>query len=89
MGTVFKKTVTKPMPAGAETFTREGQRFAKWKDARGKTRKARVTMGQEGIERITIESSCYYAKYRDGGGIVRTVATRCKDETAARGVLAE
>lgn len=33
MGTVFKKTFTKPMPAGAEIFIRKGQRFARWLDA--------------------------------------------------------
>src|SRR5207249_3293639 len=31
----------------------------------------------------------YVAKYRDGSGIVRTVATGCRDETAARQVLAD
>jgi hypothetical protein len=32
MGSVFKKTYTKPLPAGAELFSRKGQRFARWKD---------------------------------------------------------
>src|SRR4051812_31695487 len=89
MGSVFKKTVTKAIPVGAETFIREGQRYARWKDAAGKTRKARITVGRDGTLRITIESSRYYAKYRDGDRIVRTVPTGCKDETAARAVLAE
>ncbi len=35
MGTVYRKTFTKPVPAGAETFTRKGQRFARWKDRKG------------------------------------------------------
>ena len=38
MGNCVKKTVTKPLPAGAETFTRKGQRLARWRDAKGKTR---------------------------------------------------
>ena len=38
MGTVYRKTYTKPRPADAETFTRKGQQFAKWKDAKGKSR---------------------------------------------------
>src|SRR5882672_339364 len=89
MGTVFKKTVTKPLPAGAEIFTRKGQRFARWRDAKGKTRNAGVTTGNDGTDRLTLESSTYYAKYRDGGRIVRVVPTGCKDETAARSVLAD
>src|SRR5262249_27731580 len=35
------------------------------------------------------ESATYFAKYRDGSGAVRTVANGCKDETAARQVLAD
>jgi hypothetical protein len=48
LGTVFKKTFTKPLPAGAEVFTRQGQQFAKWKDIKGQTRKALVTVPAEG-----------------------------------------
>ena len=29
MGTVFRKTVTRPLPTGAEIFVRAGERFAK------------------------------------------------------------
>jgi len=89
MGTVFKKIVTKPLPLGAEISIRDGQRFARWKNAKGKNRKALITTGINGQDRIVIESSKYYAKYRDGSRIVRTVATGCKDETAARGFLAD
>ena len=38
MATVFRKTFTKPLPEGAELFTRKGVRLARWKDARGKSR---------------------------------------------------
>jgi integrase len=89
MGTVFKKTFTKPLPAGAELFTREGQQFARWKDAKGKARKALVTSSKDGQARILIEAKTYTAKYRDGGRIVREVSTGCRDEQAARSVLAD
>src|SRR5262245_28949712 len=79
MGTVFKKTVTKSLPEGAEILTRKGQRFARWRNAKGKLRNAQLTTGKDGADRITIESSTYYAKYRDGGRIVRVVPTGCKD----------
>lgn len=87
MGTVFKKTYTKPLPDGAELFTREGQQFARWKPTKGKARKAAVTIGEDGTPRLLIVASTYSAKYRDGAGIVRTVATGCRDEQAARSVL--
>ena len=71
MGTVFKPTLTKPATAGAETFVRKGERFARWKDRKGKTRTAPLTVGKDGSERIVIESPCYVAKYRDGAGVVQ------------------
>jgi len=93
MATVYKPTFTKPLPPGAEIITRKGERLARWKDAKGKTRTALVTVPATGKHagqmRIIVESACYVAKYRDGGGVVRVVPTGCRDETAARGVLAE
>ncbi len=89
MGTVFHKTFTKPLPPGAETFVRKGERFARWKDRRGKTRMAPLTQGKDGAARVIIESSCYVAKYRDGTGVVQEISTGCRDETAARQVLAD
>src|ERR1019366_9679293 len=89
MGTVYKKTFTKPLPADAELFTREGEQYARWKDAKGKTRKALVTASKDGQPRILIEAKTYTAKYRDGGRIVREVSTGCRDEQAARSVLAD
>ena len=89
MGTVFKKTVTRPLPAGAELIERKGQRFAVWKDAKGKKRTAPLTVGADGANRIATEAGTYTAKYRDGSGIVREVATGCRDADAARAVLGD
>jgi integrase len=89
VGTVFKKQVTKALPLEAKEFTRKGQRFARWKDRKRKTRTAPLTIGQGGSERIIIEASRYFAKYRDGAGLVQVVPTGCRDEGAARQVLAE
>ena len=84
MGTVYKKTFTKPLPAGAKIIVRKGQRLAEWKDAKGKTRTAPLTAAGD---RIAVEAGTYTAKYRDGSGIVREVATGCRDESAARSIL--
>jgi integrase len=89
MGTVYKKTATKPMPQGAEILIRGGQRVARWKDAKGKTRTTPTTIGRDGRERIVVTARTFTAKYRDGQGIVREVATGCRDEGAARNVLAD
>ena len=87
MATIFRKTYTKPLPDGAELLTRKGQKFARWKDAKGKTRTAKVTTGKDGSARLLIEANTFTAKYRDGSGVVREAATGCRDEQAARGVL--
>ncbi len=89
MGTVFKKTVTKPLPAGAEVFTRKGERLARWKDRKGRTRTAVLTVGKDGSDRIVIVSPYYIAKWRDGAGQVQEQSTGCKDEQAARRVLTD
>ena len=68
MGTVYKETFTKPLPAGAKIIVRKGQRLAEWKDAKGKTRTAPLTAAGD---RIAVEAGTYTAKYRDGSGIVR------------------
>src|SRR6516225_2630415 len=87
MGAVYRKTVTKPMPEGAEVFTRKGQQFARWRDASGKSRTAEMTNGRDGQPRIVLTARTYTAKYRDGQDIVREVATGCRDEQAARAIL--
>ena len=89
MGTVYKESYTKPLPAGAKTTVRKEQRLAQWQDAKGKTRTAPLTVGKNGAERIILEAGTYTAKYRDGSGIVRKVATGCRDKTAAESVLAK
>ena len=86
MGTVYKETFTKPIPSGAKIIVRKGKRLAEWKNAKGKMRTAPLTAAGD---RITVEAGTYTAKYRDGSGIVRKVSTGCRDETAARSVLAD
>ena len=88
MGTVFKKQTTRPLPADAELFTKAGQRFARWKSGK-RTRTAKLTIGRDGADRIVTESPTFLAKYRDGQGFICEVSTGCRDESAARSVLAE
>ena len=89
MGTVYRKTVTKAVPVGAEVFERKGSRFARWIAASGRVRTAPLTTGKDGGDRLVIQASTFTAKYRDGQGVVREVATGCRDETAARRVLSD
>ena len=46
MATVYRKTFTKPLPAGAEIVKRNGHYLAKWRDANGRMRTALTTTNQ-------------------------------------------
>jgi hypothetical protein len=81
MGSVFKKTVSRALPIGAKIIIRKGQRSAEWQDAKQKRRTAPVTVGKDGTDRLVITARTYTAKYRDGSGLVKEVATGCRDET--------
>ena len=87
MGSVYRKTVTRPLPEGAELFTKAGEQFARWKPANGRSKTAPVVLGADGRPRIRTTTATYTASYRDGQGIVREVSTGCRDEGAARNIL--
>ena len=89
MGTVYRKAYTMPMPAGAELFERHGVQMARWKLRNGKVRSAEVAGGDGGQIRVRGRSPFYMAKYRDGTGKIVEVSTGCRDETAAKQVLAD
>ena len=52
-------------------------------------RTAPLTTGRDGSERLRDESNTYFARCRDGEGVVVEVATGCRDESAAKQVLAD
>jgi hypothetical protein len=87
MGTVYRKSVTRSLPQGAELFTKAGEQFARWKPATGRARTAKAVTGADGSLRIRTLAATFTAKFRDGAGIVRDVSTGCKDEDAARSIL--
>src|SRR5262245_33746671 len=86
MARLFKPTFTKPIPEGAELFTRRGKKYARFKTKRGKTREAELT---EDGTRIRQESKVWRGEYYDPA-TDRTVTTSlCTDQTAAALKLAE
>jgi hypothetical protein len=106
MGTVLRKSVTRPLPAGAVVASRRRratarelrqepgrqsvvEQVATWRDRTGKKRTAVAVAAGDGSLRVRVESETFYAKYRDGEGIVRVVPTGCRDKQAAQSKLAE
>lgn len=92
MGSLRKKSVTKPLPANAKLKDKTGKdgattTFARWIDGRGKTRTEATTTGKDGSTRIVVESSKWFARFRDSGGFVVERSTGCKDREAAESLL--
>ncbi len=83
MASVYKKSYTTKLPAGAEIVTSKGERIAKWKTCRGERRTGIVTEAADGTLRVRVESETYIAKYRDGSGQVQEVSTGCKSKDGA------
>lgn len=57
MPSLRKIPFTKPLPAGAEIFTRKGKRFARWIDGKNKPREAELS---EDGRRIRQQSRKWY-----------------------------
>jgi integrase len=89
MGTVYRPTVTRPMPTGAKVERKGGNSFAVWTDRRGKRRRAQMVGGGAKRPGIAERAGTYTAKYRDADGSVRCVATGCRSLDTAKARLAE
>ena len=61
MGSLRRKTATKPLPNGAELFERKGQTFVRWLDSQGRKKTAATTTGKDGSLRNVIEAGTYTA----------------------------
>lgn len=71
MASVFKMSDRRPVPAGAERFTRAGRRYARFTDGRGRRKTQPVAEDDEGV--MLVERRCWYIAYVDGGGARRRV----------------
>lgn len=65
MAAIFKQTYTKPLLANAEIFTRKGRRFARFKNANGRTITASLTKAGNAYR---LESRKWYIEFIDAGG---------------------
>ncbi len=87
MGNVYRKTVIRPLRANSKIITRGGQQIAEWR-FRGAIQRAPVTYNEAGEPRIKVQAGTFTARYTDAAGVQRESATGCKDEKAARAMLA-
>ena len=88
MATIFRKMYTQPLPKNTEIVDRRGRKMALWRDRRGRKHYDEITTGRRGQTKIIRESPMWIAQYRDATGKKLVVPTGCRDEQAARQVLA-
>ncbi len=94
MASLFRKTVTRPLPKGAEITNRKAGPVATWCDRNGRKQTAPLVLdddstpklGKDGKPRIRTKSATVYAKV---AGIGDAIPTGCRTEDAARYKLAE
>jgi DNA polymerase I len=79
MSNLRRVPYTKPIPAGAETVTKKGQRFARFRTRKGKAVDAPMT---DDGNRIRLLSRKWYGEYRDADGVEQCVPLST-DKTAA------
>jgi hypothetical protein len=65
MASIFRRTYKRPIPPGSEIVTRKGQRVARWKDKRGRTKSA--PLADDG-KQIVLEYRTWYIEYEGEGG---------------------
>ena len=88
MSTIYRKTYTQPLPKNTQIVERGGKKMAMWVDGKGKKHSDHTTMGNHGQVKILRQSPVFMAQYRDATGEVIMESTGCRDEQAARHVLA-
>lgn len=88
MGHIFKPVLMRPLPPGAEIVERNGERVARWRNARGKLVTAAVRETDKGL-RSVVDGKFWVARFKDGLGVTRTVSTKCSDHSAAKAVLGD
>ena len=71
MARIFRHTYTKPLPDWVEIFTRNGKKYARFKDSKGKT--VTSALSQDG-RKIIRETSKWYIEYMGADGIIKRVA---------------
>ena len=86
VGSVFRRTLHRPVPQSATLTEKNGQTFARWR-VRGKMVTAPVTEAA-GTRTVAVETGTYYARFKDHTGRTIDRATGCRDETNARQKLA-
>jgi integrase len=89
MGSIFRKTITREVPASAKLVEKDGKTFAEWKGKGDHKQREEVVTLSDGRKAVRVQTDTYFAKYRNGDGDIVTVTTECTDKGLAKQVLAQ
>jgi integrase len=84
MGSPYKRTRKRSIPAGATIVTKRGKELAEWTGKDGRLHRAKLT---DDGQKIEVESKAYYIKYRDENGIQQAENSGASDKDTARQLL--
>jgi len=82
---IFRQTYTKPLPDGAEVFTRKGQKLTRFRNDSGKTTMAPLSKDET---RVIRETTKWYIEYKGADGTIKKVAG-FRDRQATEQLAAE
>ena len=85
MATIYREKYRRPIPAGAVIGTLRGKKVARWTDNGGRSHVAEVELDGK---RVVLDYENWFIRYRDADGVMRRVSTGCRDEKAAKQILA-
>ena len=84
MGSIYKRTRKRPIPAGATIVTKRGKELVEWTGKDGRLHRAKLT---EDGQKIEVESKTYYIKYRDENDIQQAENSNASDKDTAQQIL--
>lgn len=87
MGSLFRRTLRRPVPQSATITEKNGQALARWR-SRGKWQTASVVKNDDGSQSVELETGTYYGRFKDHTGRLVERSTGCRDEANARQKLA-
>ena len=85
MATIYREKYRRPIPEGAEIGMFRGKKVVRWTGGGGRTMVGEL---EKDGKRVVFQYENWFARFRDADGVMRRVTTGCRDQQAARQVLA-
>jgi integrase len=85
MATIYREKWRRPIPDGARIIDRLGKKIVCWTDGQGRRQSAELDKDGKGVWTYYPH---WFVRYRDADGVMRRMSTGCRDDKAAKQILA-